>query len=215
MFTDITRTLKIVNDLEISIEEFSFIYMIQIHNTEKKLSPSNKFSSLFKEYYTLNKNNFLYPIMLKRLEEKGLIINLNKSDSTIIEFNKIGITEAFKNSLIVDIDECWKEVLDSYPKFMRVNNVRYMTTSSDKDLKSLYFNEIIKKGSRYLHEEFITLTRGFYQTEPQDNPMNKIETSKEGAVKLEKWLMSWENNKDAIKAEMGIYSNPNQLDIQW
>lgn len=215
MFTDITRTLKIVNDLEISIEEFSFIYMIQIHNTEKKLSPSNKFSSLFKEYYTLNKNNFLYPIMLKRLEEKGLIINLNKSDSNIIEFNKIGVTEAFKNSLIVDIDECWKEVLDSYPKFMRVNNVRYMTTSSDKDLKSLYFNEIIKKGSRYLHEEFITLTRGFYQTEPQDNPMNKIETSKEGAVKLEKWLMSWENNKDAIKAEMGIYSNPNQLDIQW
>jgi hypothetical protein len=194
MFENIKEKIKLINLLGLSFEEFDLIYSIYLCQQERGVN--NEFNKDFNQYYEINKYKYDYASFIKRAEEEGLLeYHGNLNTDKHISFNKILLTDKFKNNLTLDMDVCWKEVLEVYPKFMMVDNKKFSTKQTTKNLKLLYFNLVTRGGNTKLHKEFLGITDIFYEN---DRPI----TSREGSVKLEKWIVSWENVKDDIRAEL-------------
>lgn len=194
MFENIKEKIKLINKIGLSFEEFDLIYSIYLCQQERGIN--NEFNKDFDNYYDINKFKFDYPKFIKRAESEGLLeyhgnINTDKK----LSFNKILITEKFKNGLTLDINECWKEVIAVYPKKIYVEGKEFSTKQATVDLKLLYFNKVTQGGNRLLHQEFVGLTDVFYSN---DRPVSY----RAGSVKLEKWIMSWENTKEDIREEL-------------
>lgn len=192
MLGDYKKKVELLNQLELSNEEFDFLYMIQIYRNEMHLLES-QFIVEFQKYYLINKHKYKYSLFFKKYENLGYIINLNK-DEKDIDFTKIIIQDRFKTIFILDIDKCWEEVKSLYPSHMYIYDRLATLQMSKRDLKSLYYNVVIKGGDKYLHEEFISLTENFYSGQKK--------TTRSDACSLEKWLMSWDSMKDIILQEI-------------
>lgn len=195
MLGDARKVIKLLNELKLSHEEFYFLYLIQMYKNEKTLH-ATAFTTNFELYYEINKKKYKYSKFLDKYESLGYIINNNIPDADPILFNKLAITDRFKSIFISDIDVCWAEVKDIYPNKIWVNDKSFFTMVATRgSLKEDYYRLITKNGDRFLHEEFISLTEWWYEGEKQ-------ETSKAGAMKLEKWIYSWDELKDVIVSEM-------------
>ena len=206
MLGDARKIVKLLNDLKLSHEEFYFLYLIQMYKNERTLHET-AFTKNFELYYEINKKKYTYNKFLAKYESFGYIINNNKPDADPILFNKLVITDRFKSIFISDIDECWKQVKEIYPKKMWVNDGYYFTATATRgSLKEDYYRLVTKNGDRFLHEEFISLTEFFY-----DGDRDK--TDKKGAMKLEKWIYSWEDIKDTILNDMNGGSSPLQYKL--
>jgi hypothetical protein len=192
MLGDYKKKIEVLNGLQLSNEEFDFLYMINIYKNELSLYES-KFILEFQKYYEVNKLKYKYNLFFKKYEELGYIINLNKEEAEV-DFTKIVIQDRFRELFITNIDKCWKEVIEIYPQRMYINDRPVMLQASTVDLKNIYYHKIIKGGDKFLHEEFISLTEWFYKGE-------KI-THRTDACKLEKYLLSWENYKTIILSDM-------------
>lgn len=195
MLGDAKKTINLLNDLKLSYEEFHFLYLIQMYKNEKTIRDT-AFTLNFELYYEINKKKYNYKKFIDKYESLGYVINNNKPDAKDILFTKMVVTDRFKSIFIFDIDECWKQVKEIYPKQMWVDGGWFFTmTSSRPTLKEDYYRLVTKNGDRFLHEEFISVTEYFYEGET-------MKTEKKGAMKLEKWIYSWENMKDTIISEM-------------
>lgn len=197
MLGDIKKLVNLLNDLDMSYEELYFIYMIQLYKNDKRLHDT-VFTKSFELYYEKNKNNYDYAKVLEKAERLGYIINTNDVTSNIILFNKIAITGKFKSIFIIDIDVCWKEVIETYPSKIWVKDGFFSSFGQSRpggDLKKDYYNLVTKGGDRTLHLQFLHFVDVFYEGE-------RRETTKTGAMKLEKWIYSWEELKITLQEEI-------------
>ena len=193
-----------LNNLDLSTEEFEFLYMIQLYKNERSGSKT-AFTEHFELYYEKNKTKFNYNKFLKKYEKLGYIINTNKEDAPVILFNKIQILEKFNSIFIIDIDECWKEVVQLYPKFIYVNDKKIMAQTTKVDLKSIYYRLVAKGGDKKAHHEFLALTDWFYGGEQT--------SGKAGAMGLERWIMSWDTLKPTLEVSAGINPKGNSAQL--
>jgi len=200
MLGDIKKKVERLNELNLSVEEFEFLYMIQLYRNERAGGKTG-FTEHFELYYEKNKTKYNYNKFLSKYEELGYIINNNKEGDKVILFNKIQILDKFNSIFIIDIDECWKEVVDIYPKFIYVNDKKIMAQTTKVDLKSIYYRLVAKGGDKQAHQEFLALTDWFYDSQQV--------SSKAGAMGLERWIMSWDTLKPTLKGSLGINSNSN------
>lgn len=193
-----------LNNLDLSTEEFEFLYMIQLYRNERGGSKT-AFTEHFELYYEKNKTKFNYNKFLSKYEKLGYIINNNKEDAPVILFNKIQILEKFNSIFIIDIDECWKEVVQLYPKFIYVNDKKIMAQTTKVDLKSIYYRLVAKGGDKNAHNEFLALTDWFYGGEQT--------SAKAGAMGLERWIMSWDTLKPTLELSAGISPKGNSTQL--
>lgn len=201
MFGNVKEIIVLLNELNLSNEEFYFLYLIHKYNVDKKLHDT-KFTKEFELYYEKNKNKYNYYKFLQKYEEAGYIINVNKGEEVF--FNKISVTDRFKSIFIIDIDECWEEVKRLYPKKILVgNNYIFAQSSSHKDLKKDYYNLITKGGDKQLHYKFLAAIDLFYNGDTNSS-------DKAGAMKLEKFIYSFDELAPVIFDEL---DNPNQIKI--
>lgn len=205
MLGDIKKKVAMLNELDLSVEEFEFLYMIQLYRNERAGGKTG-FTEHFELYYEKNKSKYKYKKFLEKYEELGYIINNNKETDTVILFNKIQILDKFNSIFIIDIDECWNQVKEIYPKFIYVNDKKIMAQTTKVDLKSVYYRLVAKGGDKQAHSEFLALTDWFYESQDV--------SAKAGAMGLERWIMSWDTLKPTLEASIGIKSsNSNQLSL--
>jgi hypothetical protein len=205
MLGDTKKKIKVLNKLELSVEEFEFLYMIQLYKNDRNLVQT-EFTVQFELYYEINKTKYNYKKFLDKYEKLGYIINTNNEKDEVIQFNKIQIQPKFAELFIIDVDECWKQVCEVYPAYIIINGNRIMAQTAKSNIKKVYFELVIKGGNKFLHEEFISLTEWFYE--------GQRVSSKEGLMGLEKWIMSWEQLKPILtESLLGKDVSSNQLNI--
>lgn len=205
MLGNYKRKIKLLNDLNLSNEEFDFLYMVQLYQNDRMLKDS-EFIQDFSLYVEINKSKFDYIKLVKLAEEKGYLINLNQKDDLKIELLKI--SDRFKSIFIMDIDVMWRKVIEMYPKFMIINDrPAPLHGITNPNIKQYYFTTITGGGDKAQHEEFISLLEYYYGGE-------KHTTYKASAMKLEKFIYSWESIKLMVLDEMKN-KDPNQLKFNY
>lgn len=206
MLGNYKQKIKLLNELKLSNEEFDFLYMIQMYHNDRTIGDT-EFIKEFELYYEINKSKFKYDVLLKIAEEKGYILNLNQGEDLKLELIKID--KRFKDVFIMDIDLMWKQVIEMYPKQMIISDrPATLIAISNPDIKQFYFRNVTGGGDKRLHEQFISLVEYYY------GGSNLLVTHKSTAMKLEKFIYSWEGLKASILAEMST-KDPNQLSFSY
>lgn len=199
---DVKKALVICNENNLSFEELFFCYLL-LFNEENRQS---EFNLMFKQYYGNNKIIHSYKTnIIDALVEAGFIVNYNK-DNNNFRLDKIVITnkaksELFDSDKFITIDEAWNDVMKAYPKVMIIHNKRINARTSNNitKLKQYYYNDVIK-GSNKLHREFIELTL-IHFGEHRDK-LGYCDDNVYAQMGIEKYINSWESNKELIVFEM-------------
>lgn len=191
------------------MEEFYFLYrlMCQEQNISSGVlkSPGKKesdeviirFSQLSERYQQrfqtyLNTGIDWVTIANKLADEDYL--EIWKQTNEEIKLTDMRVTEKFKGYfLISDIDAAYTEVLEIWPSWIWVNNVKYSAVDKSPDeMAKLYNIHIMKGNNALLHERFLMITKLYIE-----------QWQKKGApYKLSKWITEIYENV-AIAMEKG------------
>lgn len=149
------------NNNNISIEELLLLYRIM--TLKNSLNKDEKLRIELEKYNRRNKTVFDYKKLVDLLVDKELVINNN--DKSEYQVSKLVITDKFLNTICIDKDICFKEIVEIYPNFIQIgsNEVPSMTFKGGTSLlKEKYFNDILKGGNKFLHERFKRITSEFF-----------------------------------------------------
>lgn len=150
------------NNNNISIEELLLLYRIMtLKNSSER---DERLRIELEKYNQKNKIVFDYKKLVDLLVDKKLLINNNSKDR--YEVSKLIITDKFLNTIYVDKDKCFSEIVAIYPHSILINGteVPSMTFKGGTSLlKEKYFNDILKGGSTFLHEKFKKITNEHFK----------------------------------------------------
>lgn len=205
----IAEFLESNKEYKMSMEKFYFLYrlMAQEQNITsgvlkypgKKESDEAgiRFSQLSESYQqrfkTYLNSGIDWVTIAQELSEQGFLEIWSPEKNPIeIKLTEMRVTDKFKSFfLLSDIQKAYIEVLEIWPPWVWVNNVKFSSVDKSPDeMAKLYDQHVLKGGSAILHERFLMITKMFLE-------QRQI---KGAPYKLSKWIIDiYENVAMALE----------------
>jgi hypothetical protein len=185
---DVNLVNKIVCELGIDNNQFHLLCLL----SEKPRGESSADIELYKDkYQTHHPDNNRYLItMLKDLEEKGLIEDLNHKDEQYMYYNAdfLHVTPKFLEYIYVDPEQAALDLWESYPKWLMIDGKKMSSRSNTslEEVENLY-SKVIRRDKR-LHGHVLQLMKENYQEGYAEMGLEKFINSRH-------WELLEENSK--------------------
>jgi hypothetical protein len=161
---DVDLVNKIVCDLGIDNNQFHLLCLL----ADKERGKSSPELERYKERYNVHHpSNERYLIaILRDLQDKGLIENLNHKDESFMYYNAdfLHVTPKFTEYLYVDPEQAALELWEIYPKWILIDGRRVSSRSNTslEEVEDLYAR-MVKRDKR-LHARVVDLIKAKYKS---------------------------------------------------
>ena len=140
MFIDFNRYIQCLVDKKLTPNQYIICHLIyhrDLNNMKKYVDSVGKF----------NKKDIEYLI------DKGYLLSTNPNN--VGDFISLVATKLFSDTIIIDEEEAFEEVLDIYPDFFYINRSKVASKACSNILEvEKYYYKLIK-GDRFKHESII------------------------------------------------------------
>lgn len=137
MIKDSKKLTDLVTKLKINIEQFWFLYLVYLEETENIYKYENEIKWKDKD--------------IRDLENRGFIINRN---SKTLEIDNFTVTALFYESFLIDSDDAFDELFEVYWKWMIVKDRRIPARNGNPDELAIKYGKAIKNDP-IKHKEII------------------------------------------------------------
>lgn len=178
MVYDVSLVNKMVCDLGIDNNQFHLLCLLSMKE-RGKTSPDLELYKARYECHHPDKNRYLIA-MLRDLEEKGLIENLNRKDELYMYYNAdfLHVTPKFLDLLYGDEATMAEELWEGYPKWIYIDSKKVSSRSNTslEDVESIY-PKVIKKDKR-LHAQIMQKIKMHYANSGAEMGLEKFIASR-------------------------------------
>lgn len=147
MIYEIDKYTDYLCDMGISANQFYFCWLLYTKDYKNLKKYINRFGN-FEENE------------IKDLIDRGIVLNTNPK-ATAFNTESLHVGLDFAEQIIIEPEEAFDELMESYPKFVVVNNNKFPATGlnwqDERGLREAYSKEI--KKNKFLHRSIIELLK--------------------------------------------------------
>lgn len=153
MIADVKKIVSVCAKLDITIEEFFFLYMVHVADWES---------------LTIYLDVKGFQSEVERLESVKLLTDINVYDSPksfdekgkkIIKPSKLLVSNEFLSELFISADDAWNEFISVFPyEFTNSTGTRYNARTLPTEVGRQRYNKIIKNDVE-VHNRIVELTK--------------------------------------------------------